>query len=75
MSVGFIKQKNPKIVQVQVLEPDSEVLVQIQDSFHSMIMARNEIFYSIPGHIQKWDGPFDIDLLLLFHNIDHKNGI
>jgi len=31
--------------------------------------------YLIPGQVQKWDGPFDVDLLLLFHNIDHKNCI
>jgi hypothetical protein len=40
MSLGFIKQTNTEIV--QVLQPDSEVLAQIQDSFHTMVMARNE---------------------------------
>jgi hypothetical protein len=33
------------------------------------------IDYLIPGPVQKWHGPFDVDLLLLFHNIDHKNCI
>ena len=38
-SIGMIKEANPKIV--QVLKQDSEVLARIQDSFHTMIRARN----------------------------------
>lgn len=36
--LGHIKQTNPRIV--EVLKRDSEVLARIQDSFHTMIMAR-----------------------------------
>jgi protein SERAC1 len=38
-SIGMIKEANPKIL--QVLRQDSEVLGRIQDSFHTMIRARN----------------------------------
>jgi hypothetical protein len=38
-SIGVIKQANPQIL--QVLKQDSEVLARIQDSFHTMIRARN----------------------------------
>jgi hypothetical protein len=39
-SIGFLKQTNPKIL--QVLRDDSEVLARIQDSFHAMVRARNQ---------------------------------
>jgi hypothetical protein len=39
-SIGFLKQTNPKIL--QVLQNDSEVLARIQDSFHAMVRARNQ---------------------------------
>jgi protein SERAC1 len=39
-SIGLIKQTNPDIV--QVLRTDSEVLARIQDSFHTMVRARNQ---------------------------------
>lgn len=39
-SLGLIKQTNPQIV--EVLRSDSEVLARIQDSFHTMIRARNQ---------------------------------
>jgi hypothetical protein len=35
----MIKEANPEIV--HVLKQDSEVLARIQDSFHTMIRARN----------------------------------
>ncbi len=38
-SIGFIKQTNAPVV--EVLKRDSEVLARIQDSFHTMVMARN----------------------------------
>ena len=40
MSVGLVKQTNPDIL--TVLKRDSEVLARIQDSFHTMIRARNQ---------------------------------
>jgi protein SERAC1 len=39
-SIGVIKQTNSQIL--QVLKDDSEVLARIQDSFHTMIRARNK---------------------------------
>jgi hypothetical protein len=39
-SIGYIKQTNRNIV--EVLRRDSEVLARIQDSFHTIIMARNK---------------------------------
>jgi protein SERAC1 len=39
-SIGLIRQTNPQIV--QVLKTDSEVLARIQDSFHTMVRARNQ---------------------------------
>jgi hypothetical protein len=38
-SLGLIKQTTPEIV--AVLKSDSEVLARIQESFHTMIRARN----------------------------------
>ncbi|UKZ79213.1 hypothetical protein TrVFT333_006963 [Trichoderma virens FT-333] len=39
-SVGLIKQTNTEII--RVLERDSEVLARVQDSFHTMVMARGQ---------------------------------
>ncbi|RYP02565.1 hypothetical protein DL765_010728 [Monosporascus sp. GIB2] len=39
-SIGLVKQTNSKIV--EVLRRDSEVLARIQDSFHTMVMARSK---------------------------------
>ncbi len=39
-SIGLLKQTNPNIL--QVLQDDSEVLARIQDSFHTMVRARNQ---------------------------------
>ncbi|KAM7208426.1 sesB-related regulatory, partial [Rhypophila decipiens] len=39
-SIGLVKQTNSNIV--EVLRRDSEVLARIQDSFHTMIMARSK---------------------------------
>ncbi|KAK4206246.1 hypothetical protein QBC37DRAFT_476988 [Rhypophila decipiens] len=39
-SIGLVKQTNSKII--EVLRRDSEVLARIQDSFHTMIMARSK---------------------------------
>ncbi|RYP67309.1 hypothetical protein DL771_007327 [Monosporascus sp. 5C6A] len=39
-SIGVIKQTNTEIV--EVLKRESEVLARIQDSFHTMIMARSK---------------------------------
>jgi protein SERAC1 len=39
-SIGLIKQTNPDIL--QVLKSNSEVLARIQDSFHTMVRARNQ---------------------------------
>ncbi|RYO85586.1 hypothetical protein DL764_009146 [Monosporascus ibericus] len=39
-SIGLVKQTNSKIV--DVLRRDSEVLARIQDSFHTMVMARSK---------------------------------
>ncbi|KAL9090850.1 MAG: hypothetical protein Q9165_005058 [Trypethelium subeluteriae] len=39
-AMGLVKQTNSRIV--EVLERDSEVLARIQDSFHTMIRARNQ---------------------------------
>ncbi|KAJ9129330.1 p-loop containing nucleoside triphosphate hydrolase protein, partial [Coniochaeta hoffmannii] len=38
-SIGVVKQTNPEIV--AVLRSESEVLARIQDSFHTMVMARS----------------------------------
>jgi hypothetical protein len=38
-TVGIIKQTNTEIV--AVLKRNSEVLARIQDSFHTMVMARS----------------------------------
>jgi hypothetical protein len=38
-SIGLVKQTNSKIV--EVLKRDSEVLARIQDSFHTLVMARS----------------------------------
>ncbi|KAF2234938.1 hypothetical protein EV356DRAFT_532485 [Viridothelium virens] len=46
--MGLVKQANSRIV--EVLESDSEVLARIQDSFHTMIRARNQDEYQ-PIHI------------------------
>lgn len=40
-SLGLVKRTNPGIL--KVLKRDSEVLARIQDSFHTMVMARNKI--------------------------------
>ena len=39
-SIGLVKQTNSEIV--EVLRRDSEVLARIQDSFHTMVMARSK---------------------------------
>jgi pimeloyl-ACP methyl ester carboxylesterase len=39
-SIGLVKQTNSEIV--EVLKRDSEVLARIQDSFHTMVMARGK---------------------------------
>ena len=39
-SIGVIRQTDPQIL--QVLKDDSEVLARIQNSFHTMIKARNK---------------------------------
>lgn len=39
-SIGLVKQTNAQIL--AVLQSESEVLARIQDSFHTMIRARNE---------------------------------
>jgi hypothetical protein len=39
-SIGLVKQTNSQIV--TVLKSDSEVLARIQDSFHTMIRARDQ---------------------------------
>ncbi|KAH6842448.1 hypothetical protein B0I37DRAFT_329709 [Chaetomium sp. MPI-CAGE-AT-0009] len=39
-SIGLVKQTNSEIV--EVLRRDSEVLARIQDSFHTMVLARNK---------------------------------
>lgn len=39
-SIGCLKQTNPLIL--QVLRNDSEVLARIQDSFHTLVRARNQ---------------------------------
>ncbi|KAK1765234.1 hypothetical protein QBC33DRAFT_495970 [Phialemonium atrogriseum] len=43
-TIGMMKQTNAEIV--QILRRDSEVLARIQDSFHGMVMARNQ--YGLP---------------------------
>jgi hypothetical protein len=40
LTIGIVKQTNAQIV--EVLRRDSEVLARIQDSFHTMVMARNK---------------------------------
>ncbi|KAL6409280.1 hypothetical protein AUP68_05652 [Ilyonectria robusta] len=40
LSINVIKQTNSKIV--EVLRRDSEVLARIQESFHTMVLARNK---------------------------------
>ena len=37
--IGIVKQTNADII--EVLKRDSEILARIQDSFHTMVMARN----------------------------------
>jgi len=39
-TIGTVKQANAEIV--EVLKRDSEVLARIQDSFHTIVMARNK---------------------------------
>ncbi|KAI9761363.1 MAG: hypothetical protein M1840_001959 [Geoglossum simile] len=39
-AISLIKQTNPQIL--QVLQPDSEVLARIQESFYTMVRARNQ---------------------------------
>ena len=39
-SIGLLKQTNPQIL--AALKNDSEVLVRLQDSFHTMIRSRNQ---------------------------------
>ncbi|KAK0710585.1 sesB-related regulatory protein [Lasiosphaeris hirsuta] len=39
-SIGLVKQTNSEIL--EVLRQDSEVLARIQDSFHTMVMARSK---------------------------------
>jgi hypothetical protein len=38
--LAILKQTNPKVV--EVLRRDSEVLARIQDSFHTMVIARGK---------------------------------
>jgi hypothetical protein len=53
--IGLLKQTNPDIL--SVLQADSEVLARIQDSFHTMIRARNQ------------DGLLPIEITCFFEEI------